>query len=395
MKPTSDRLQQRQQRSIEHLGMVQLGVTAGFDKIVSRHGGDPRRVIETSGLLPAFSGAESSQITLGAFSSFLRAAAAEANLPTFSMEFGRAFDVRSLGAIGYLFYLAPDMGTALKDFCTYFELVQDNTEIGIEAHGDLARVVYSVRGGAADDKAPDAEFSVAMLAAALGAGQTVGSDVHRLDLEHRPDWSMEAAPEWLRRDIQPSSASNAVFVPREVLEQPGRANDTYLYRMIIARVSEEHRNLSSHRSLVGAVIEQLTRAFNCGKLERTAAPSIADEFGISTRTLHRRLSTYGASFRELRNTVLLYDAKALLSEKECSVTEVAFKLGFSETSAFSRAFRQWTGLTPVQFQQSRIAVGNRNSGSWVARDPGPSRSTPIDGAVVDEPPSKHGAAAWN
>lgn len=372
MNPASDRLPPRQ-RPIEHLGMVQLGVTAGFDKIVSRHGGDPGRVIAASGLLPAFSGAESSQITLSAFSSFLRAAAAEAKLPTFSMEFGRAFDVRSLGAIGYLFYLAPDMGTALKDFCTYFELVQDNTEIGIEAHGDLARLVYSVRGGAPDDKAPDAEFSMAMLAAAFGAGQTAGSDVpspdvHRLDLEHRPAWNMEAAPEWLRRDIQPKSESNAVFLHREVLERPGRANDAYLYRMVIDRVSEEHRNLGAHRSLVGAVIEQLTRAFNCGKLERTAASSIADEFGISTRTLHRRLSSHGASFRELRNTVQLCDAKALLAEKQCSVTEVAFKLGFSETSAFSRAFRQWTGQTPVQFQQTGIAARNRNPGSWTERD---------------------------
>ena len=341
--------------------MVQLGVTAGFDEIVKRHGGDPNRVIEASGLQLAFAGAQSktetSQITLCAFSSFLRAAAAEARLPTFSVEFARAFDVRSLGAIGYLFQLAPDLGTALKDFCAYFELVQDNTKISVEMHDDLARVAYSVRGGTPEDKAPDAEFSVAMLAAALGAGRNNGSDVCRLDLEHRPNWYLEAAPAWLRREIQPSSASNAIVVPRKTLEQPGCFSDAYLYTMVLSRVIEEYRNLDARRSFVGLVMEELTRAFSCGEIGRTTASCIANEFGISTRTLHRQLATYGSSFRDLRNSVMLHDAKSLLTNAECSVTEVALMLGFSETSAFSRAFRQLTGQTPVQFQRSGCPRG--------------------------------------
>ncbi|PWJ84559.1 helix-turn-helix protein [Pseudaminobacter salicylatoxidans] len=336
--------------------MVQLGVTAGFDEIVRRHGGEPDRVIEASGLKPAFASAPSKsqtpQITLGAFSSFLRAAATECRLPTFSVEFAHAFDVRSLGAIGYLFQLAPDLGTALRDFCAYFELVQDNTEIGLETHGDLARITYSVHGGSPEDKAPDAEFSVAMLAAALGAGWSKGSDVCRVDLEYRPNWHLDAAPAWLKTDIRPSSAGNAVLVPSKMLDQPGCFADAYLYGVVARRVVEDHRNLATRRSFVSMVTEALTSGFSRHEIELTTAVCIANEFGISTRTLHRQLALFGSNFRDLRNSVMLHSAKELLTDTENSVTDVALMLGFSETAAFSRAFRHLAGQTPVQFQRS-------------------------------------------
>ena len=172
---------QRHPPTIGHLGMVHAGVTIGFDEIVKRHGGNPARVLEASGLQHAIQPmAQTSEITLSAFSSLLRAAAEETSLPTFSMEFAEAFDVRSFGAIGYLFELAPDLGTAVKDFCAAFELLQENTEIDIEVHGDLARISYSVRFGTPEMRAPDAEFSVTMLGAALRKGNGGASDVCRI-----------------------------------------------------------------------------------------------------------------------------------------------------------------------------------------------------------------------
>ncbi|MCO6185159.1 AraC family transcriptional regulator [Rhizobium sp. L1K21] len=333
--------------------MVHAGVTIGFDEIVRRHGGDPARVIESSGLQHRIQPVmQTSEITLSAFSSLLRAAAAETKRPTFSIEFAEAFDPRSFGAIGYLFELAPDMGTALKDFCAAFELLQENTEIGVETHGDLARITYSVRSGTPEEKSPDAEFSVTMLGAAIRGGGSI-SDVCRIDLEHQPNWERDAVPAWLGTDFRPNSTRNAIYVKRNSLDRPGRFKDAYLYGIFAERVFDDLRHMGSRNDIVSMVVELLKHAGSSGDFEKVTAPYVARQLGISARTLHRQLAAHGAKFRELKNSVLLDSARLLLSDNRYSVTEAAFVLGFSETSAFSRAFRELSGLSPAQFKKNQ------------------------------------------
>lgn len=334
--------------------MVHAGVTTGLDEFVKRHGGNCARIMKASGLQHPCADfqpmAQAAEIPLAAFSSVLRLAAEETGLPTFSIAFAQAFDVRSLGAIGYLFELAPDLGTALKDFCAAFELLQENTEIGVELSGDVARISYSVRVGRPEEKAPDAEFSVTMLGAALRQGQGGASDVCRLDLEHCPMWRRDAAPAWLRTDFRLNANRNAIFVRRSALDRPGRFSDAYLYRIVADRVFDDLRNRGSRSDIVSTVVKLLEHAFGAGSFGQLSAPSVAGQMGISARMLHRQLAACGTRFRDLRNSVMLQSARLLLSDRH-SVTETALALGFSETSAFSRAFRQLSGQSPAQFRK--------------------------------------------
>lgn len=346
---------EREPSSSGYLGLVNCGCTVGLGDLVKRFGGDPDRVIEVAGLRNAFEAsllrAKRPEITLSAFSSILRAAAIETKRPTLSLEFGQEFDTRSLGAIGYLFDLAPDMVTALTDFCAAFELVQKNTEIGFETHGEWARIHYSVRDGAPAEMAPDAEFSVTMLGAALRRSLGEFHDVHRVDFEHVPTWQSEAAPSWLGRDFRPNSNCNAIYVRRSVLSRPGHANDPTLYAIVKDRVQSELKQVVSRNELVKSVSHLLTVALMDGNFAGASAANVAGQLGMSSRTLHKHLASYGTGFREIRNSVMLDRAKALLAEDRSSITEIALILGFSETSAFSRAFRDLTGLSPAEFRK--------------------------------------------
>ena len=78
---------------------------------------------------------------------------------------------------------------------------------------------------------------------------------------------------------------------------------------------------------------------------------VAVQMGVSVATLRRRLATEGASFRELRQSVLNETAKRLLLEKK-PVAEVSDALGFSEFRAFNRAFKEWNGVTPKSVSES-------------------------------------------
>ena len=81
---------------------------------------------------------------------------------------------------------------------------------------------------------------------------------------------------------------------------------------------------------------------------------MARELGVSERTLHRRLKDEGMTYAEVYDGVRDRMAREYLKTDRVTVAEVAFLLGFSESSAFVRAFRRWTGFSPSDFRQSLI-----------------------------------------
>ncbi|MEL6734883.1 MAG: AraC family transcriptional regulator ligand-binding domain-containing protein [Pseudomonadota bacterium] len=81
---------------------------------------------------------------------------------------------------------------------------------------------------------------------------------------------------------------------------------------------------------------------------------VARDLAVSERTLHRRLKDEGLTYAEVYDGVRDTMAREYLKSQKATVAEVAFLLGFSETSAFVRAFRRWTGLSPSDFRQTLI-----------------------------------------
>ncbi|NQZ78697.1 MAG: helix-turn-helix transcriptional regulator, partial [Ekhidna sp.] len=79
---------------------------------------------------------------------------------------------------------------------------------------------------------------------------------------------------------------------------------------------------------------------------------IAAHVGMSNRTLTRRLSEAGVSYRDIIKKSQEDVSKNLLRNSDSSIAEIAFTTGFSEQSAFNRAFKRWTGISPVEFRKN-------------------------------------------
>ena len=80
--------------------------------------------------------------------------------------------------------------------------------------------------------------------------------------------------------------------------------------------------------------------------------TVAPELGLSTRTLQRRLEEEGTSFGDVLDAFRRGLAAVMLREQAVSIHELAYFLGYSEPSAFYRAFRRWEKTSPVQFRQA-------------------------------------------
>ena len=78
---------------------------------------------------------------------------------------------------------------------------------------------------------------------------------------------------------------------------------------------------------------------------------MADTLSVSGATLRRRLRQEGTTYQTIKDNVRLMEAKRLLTGSELSIADIAVASGFSETSAFTRAFSRWTGDSPANFRR--------------------------------------------
>lgn len=115
---------------------------------------------------------------------------------------------------------------------------------------------------------------------------------------------------------------------------------------------EAARRVAEQPPLAPTLLDALRRVIEAALPEGVPElPALAERLGCSARTLQRRLAAHGSSLRavidELRHELALRHLAA-----DLSIAEVSFLLGFSQPSAFHRAFRRWTEQTPAQWRES-------------------------------------------
>jgi len=119
------------------------------------------------------------------------------------------------------------------------------------------------------------------------------------------------------------------------------------------------RRLPPHRGVRAMVVRvrRCLRQWEIGGLP--TLPELADSMGLSAKLLHRRLQDEGQSYRAIVDKMRCEEAIRLLGDPHLTVTEIGYRLGFSEPSAFHRAFKRGTGQTPMAYRHLLAKVTGR------------------------------------
>ena len=80
-------------------------------------------------------------------------------------------------------------------------------------------------------------------------------------------------------------------------------------------------------------------------------PYVARKFGVSGRSLRRQLAAEGKTYAALTTQALAAIAGSCLLDERRTIMDTAHELGFSDNTAFHRAFKRWTGLTPLEYRR--------------------------------------------
>ncbi len=153
-------------------------------------------------------------------------------------------------------------------------------------------------------------------------------------------------------EIHFGSDKDALLISHESMQAPNRLGDPSIVRFFDTHLDEELSKFDDDASLQRRVRIQIAQSLSEGV---PTVSDVAGRFDMSGRTLQRRLSDRGYSFQTLVDESRRELAQRLLSETAYPLAEVAFLTGFSEQSAFNRAFKRWAGQTPRSY---RIEVGS-------------------------------------
>jgi len=154
--------------------------------------------------------------------------------------------------------------------------------------------------------------------------------------------------EYFNCEVRFMSSENSMSFFRKDLEVPTLKADRQLQQYLVTRMQEEQKDIHSRADHLLKNIRNLVK-----ESLPSGIPSliqVADHVGMSPRTLKRRLSDKGASFRELVQELQKDVALEYLKNSNKSLSEITFLTGFSDPSAFNRAFKRWTGQAPSSFR---------------------------------------------
>jgi len=143
------------------------------------------------------------------------------------------------------------------------------------------------------------------------------------------------------------SDTDALLVSNATLQTPNKLGDGSISKFFDTHLEAELSQFEHEGSLDRLVRIQISKSLSEG------VPTISDvagHFGMSARTLQRRLSDQGYTYQVMVDELRRKLADRLLKQTNYSLTEVAFMTGFSEQSAFNRAFKRWEGQTPRSFR---------------------------------------------
>ncbi|MFC3616168.1 AraC family transcriptional regulator ligand-binding domain-containing protein [Lutimaribacter marinistellae] len=266
----------------------------------------------------------------------------------FGFRCGTQRESRRAGLIAYVGLSAPTISDFLVNLGRYQRIIGDALEIDTtRLHSDgiwewYYNVPHSVH------RRQYIEFQVAGTVRSLRNWTNRKIRPERIELRHIRSRNTADMERYLGCEIVFGSDSNRVKISKPDLTVPLITADDELHK-VLRRCCEHALQEASryNRSLPVDVENEIARRLSSGMATQK---EVAQALGMSVSTLSRRLGEYGTSFSEIALNYKRSMAKRLLKEGAMQLTEVAFLMGYQDSSAFTRAFRNWTGDPPSRYR---------------------------------------------
>jgi AraC-like DNA-binding protein len=313
-----------------------------------RAGADVAAILRRCGMTFGELNNPSARITVSKQVKFLNLTAAALDDTFLGIHLAQRIDLRELGLLYYVQASSALLRDALRSLARYSKIHNEGVHIGYREGSDIT-ITFEYVGVARHGDRHQIEFiatSVIRLCQHFTGRRLAPSAIR---LVHRGAGNPALLRAIFGCDVAFGSDVDVVSYAASVARLPIINADPFLNRLLTKYCEEalasRRKSSSSWRLRIeNAIAPQLPHG-------RIMMSDICERVGVSRRTLARRLAEEGVTYSEVLNDLRLSLGQRYLEEPQISITEVAWLLGFSETSAFDRAFKRWTGKSPKQSRQ--------------------------------------------
>ena len=254
-----------------------------------------------------------------------------------------------LGLVGFLLMQAPDVRTALGDLVRYLHHSDRGAVPFMTVQDGLVGLGYSIH-------EPNLPGTEQMYDGALAVGRNIMRGVCgaqwtplEVTLSRRRPASPSRYERFFDAPIRFDADQSVIFFSEKWLDTPIPHADPALRRML-----QEQIDLLEVEE-AGKISEQVRRLLRTGILTSSGSfDDVSHLLRMSRRTLARHLEAEGTSFKHLSQEVCFDVARQLLMNTSLTMTDISLTLNYSEASAFTRAFRHWSGTTPRQWRTNHV-----------------------------------------
>ncbi|HJV72607.1 MAG TPA: AraC family transcriptional regulator [Noviherbaspirillum sp.] len=306
-----------------------------------------QRLLEGTGLNWAELVSADQGVSFMQMRALVQAALRLAGSSSLAMELGAQIHVSAHGPVGYAALASKDVEDALHVITRYARLRSKAIDFRLVRIDEKCRLQICELFDLGDVRIPILEAALIVIVTLFEAllGHSLDQAEYRLPYPE-PPWAGEYAAR-LKGKTQFNAPHLEICLPDALLAEPSLASDPAVYMSALRDCEQGLAGLSGQ----GSVAAQVRLRLQGREDAYPSCEAMADELHMSARTLIRKLKQSGTSYQTLLDEVRKEQAHWYLRHTGHSVELIAERLGYLDTSNFSRTFRRWFGVSPKTYRQ--------------------------------------------
>jgi AraC-like DNA-binding protein len=318
-------------------------------KYLESCGIDPSPVYQKAGINPQTITDPQSRISVQCVDALWRQVVSIIDDPCIGVKMAAYWHPSQIGALGYAWLVSVNLRQAMNRAVRYIHVVSEDINLALSDTPAGLRLTLDLENSAFTlPQHHDIVIAIVMHMCRFNYGdQLVATDVR---LAHPEPSCASEITDYFRTEVQfDAQQSSITIATADADKELPTANKqiALMHDEMLMKYLIEIKKGDIVNQVKSIILDNLPDGHISDKL-------VASELHLSERSMQRRLKEHQTTFRSLLDNVREMVAKQYIENPMNRMSDIAFLLGFSEQSAFSRAFKKWTGKSPVEYRNTLV-----------------------------------------
>lgn len=336
-----------EERCFEAVPSAEGGITRLAFACAQEKGADVETLLRKAGLSRRQIDDPHVRISVRSQVEFLELVAKALGDDLFGFHLSQNFDLRMIGLLYYVLASSETLGDALHRGARYSSIVNEGFKVTVREGREVYAILESV-GVPRRLNRHQIEFWFSTFIRACREITKRRLTADRVSFVHKRTLTAEVSS-FFGSDVKFGADVDQVTFSRSILDISVANADTYLNKLLVKQYEDAlaHRKLNQNAFALrveNAIVPLLPHG-------KANVKDVAQKLGMGQRTLARRLASEGLTFIGMLQQLRVDLAKRDLADNDLSITKIAWLLGYQDVSAFTNAFKRWTGKTPRVVRQ--------------------------------------------